>query len=70
MAADARNIDILLITESTIDGTFPKSQFNFNGYIVPHRHNPYTNDGFILVYVCDGIRSCIIECENLPRTFF
>ena len=32
-------------------------------------HDLKTNDGGILIYVCDDIRSCIIESENLPSSF-
>ena len=28
-----------------------------------------TKDGTILVYVCDDIRSNLIECENLLKSF-
>ena len=35
MAAAAGNIDILQITETKIDSTFPGHQFYFNGYNVP-----------------------------------
>ena len=69
MAAVLGNIDILLITETKIDSTFPVNQFYFNGYNVPYRNDRNTNGGGILVYIRDDIRSRIIECENLPSSF-
>ena len=33
------------------------------------RHDVKSNDGGILVYVRDDMRSCIIESENLPGSF-
>ena len=69
MAAVAGNIDILLITETEIDSTFPANQFYLNGHNVPCRNDRNTNGGGILAYVCDDIRSRIIECENLPSSF-
>ena len=35
IAAAARNIDILLTTETNIDSKFPVNQFYLNGYNVP-----------------------------------
>ena len=69
MAAVAENIDILLITETKIDSTFPVKQFYLNGYYVPYRSDRNTNRGGILVYVRDDIRPRIIEYENLPNSF-
>ena len=69
MAAVARNIDILLITETKIDSTFPVNHFYLNGYNVPYRHDRNTNGSGILVYVRDDIRLRITECENLPSSF-
>ena len=68
-AAVAGNIDILLITETKMDSTFPLKQFYVNGYNVPYRHDRNTNGGGILVCVRDDIRPRIIECENLPSSF-
>ena len=68
-AAVAGNIDILLITETKMDSTFPLNQFYVNGYNVPYRHELNTNGGGILVCVRDDIRPRIIECENLPSSF-
>ena len=69
MASVAKNIDILLITETKIASTFPVNHFYLNGYNVPYRNDRNTNGGDILVYVRDDIRSRIIECENLPSSF-
>ena len=69
MVAVSGNIDILLITETKIDSTFPVNQFYLNGYNVPYRNDRNTNGGGILVYIRDDIRSRIIKCENLPISF-
>ena len=39
MAAVAGNIDILLITQTKIDSTFPAKQFYLNGCNVPYRND-------------------------------
>ena len=69
MATVSGNIDILMITETKIDSTFPVNQFYLNDYNVPYRNDRNTNGGGILVYIRDDIRSRIIECENLPSSF-
>ena len=69
MTAVAGNIDILLITETKIDSTFPVNQFYLNGYNAPCRNDCNTNGVGILVNVRDDTRSHIIECENLPSSF-
>ena len=44
MTAVAWNIDdILLITETKTDSTFPVNQFNLNDYNIPYRYDRYTN---------------------------
>ena len=68
MAAVLRNFDILLITETKIDSTFPANQFYLNGYNVHYRNDSNTNGGGILVYIRNDIRSRITECENLPSS--
>ena len=45
------------------------NKFYLNDYNVPYRHDRNTNDGGILVYVRNDIRSRIIESKNLPRSF-
>ena len=49
MAVVAGNIDILLITETKINSTFPVNQFYLNGYNVPYKHDRNTDGGGILV---------------------
>ena len=60
MATVAGNIDILLITETKIDPTFPINQFYLSGCHVPYRNDHNNNDGGILVYVRNDTRSRII----------
>ena len=43
MTAVSGNIDILLITETKIDSTFPVNQSYLNGYNVPYRNDRNTN---------------------------
>ena len=45
------NIDILVISETKIDASFPTSQFLINGFKSPYRLDVSGNSGGILVYV-------------------
>lgn len=50
-------IDILLISETKIDQTFPKSQFLIQSYSEPYRLDRTANGGGILLYVRSDIPS-------------
>ena len=51
------NIDILVISETKIDASFPTSQFLINGFKSPYRLDVSGNSGGILVYVRDSLLS-------------
>ena len=52
-------IDILVVTESKLDETFPGSQFHIPGYKVPFRKDRNKLGGGIIVFVRDDI-----PCKN------
>ena len=45
------NIDILLITETKLDNSFPEAQFHTEGFASPYRLDRNANGGGILLYV-------------------
>ena len=47
--------NILVVTESKLDDTFPDSQFHIPGYKVPFRKDTNKLDGGIIVFVMDDI---------------
>ena len=51
------NLDILVITESKLDDTFPISQFIIEGYWPPFRADRDRNGGGIIIYIRDDIPS-------------
>ena len=51
------NIDILIITESKLDDTFPMNQFFIEGYSPPFRADRDRNGGGIIIYIRDDIPS-------------
>ena len=52
-----KNIDILVITETRIDSSFPNSQFRIEGFSMPYRFDRNRLGGGIIVYVRDDISS-------------
>ena len=49
------NLDILVVTESKLDKTFPTAQFIMDGYSPPLRLDRNTNGGGVLIYIRDDI---------------
>ena len=58
-------VDILLITETKIDDTFPTSQFIVPGYTTPYRFNRSQFGGGLLMYIRDDIPSRHLKCNLL-----
>ena len=51
----AQYVDILMLSETKLDSTFPSIQFLINGFSVPHRLDRNSKGGGILLYVRDKI---------------
>ena len=51
------NIDILIITESKLDDTFPINQFIIQGFAPPFRADRNKNGGGVIIYVREDIPS-------------
>ena len=51
----AQYVDILMLSETKLDSTFPSIQFLINGFSVPHRLDRNSKGGGILLYVKDKI---------------
>ena len=49
------NLDILIITETKLDETFPKIQFCIDGYAPPFRVDRTKNGGGFIIYVREDI---------------
>ena len=60
------NIDILLISKTKLDTSFPTSQFLINGYTSRYRLDKNDKWGLTLVYVREDIPSKLITA-NLPN---
>ena len=59
--ADLGNIDILMVSETKIDMSFPTSQFVIQGFAAPFRLDRTNTGGGILVYVRDDVPSKLLN---------
>ena len=50
-----KNIDILTISETKLDESFPTNQFNMDGYAPPCRLDRSSEGGGLLIYIRDDI---------------
>ena len=58
------NIDILMISETKLDESFPTSQFFMKGFSSPHRLDRNCNGGGILLYIREDIPSKLLSIER------
>ena len=59
------NIDVLVLTETKIDTSFPNTQFRIDGFSAPFRLGRNRFGGGGLIYVREGI-----PCKQLTKQFF
>ena len=57
-------VDVLMISETKIDETFPSRQFYTEGFTPPYRLDRNCHGGGILVYVREDIPSKLIEMNS------
>ena len=62
-----KNVDILVITETKIDDTFPLGQFYVDGVTMPYRLDRNHNGGGVIIYDREDIPSKIFEKHKLPQ---
>ena len=48
-------VDILIVTETKLDSTFPTSQFMIDGYSEPYRFDRNRNGGKVFIYIREDI---------------
>ena len=65
-----KNIDILLISETKIDSSFPSAQFHLEGYATPYRLGRNANGGGILLYIREDIPSKLLNTDLSIEGFF
>ena len=60
-------IDILVITETKTDSTFPLNQFAMQCYSKPYRFDRNRNGGGVFIYVREDISSRELKIHNTPE---
>ena len=60
-------IDILVITETKTDSTFPLNQFAMQCYSKPYRFDRNRNGGGVFIYVREDIPSRELKIHNTPE---
>ena len=64
-----KHIDILVLTETKLDETFPKNQFLIDGYSLPFRQDRNSNGGGVMIYVREDIPCKMLSKHNTPDDF-
>ena len=68
------DIDVLIISETKIDESFPLSQFMIDGFSMPYCRDRNAHGGGILAYFRKKITAKLLKLENLPsigyRSYF
>ena len=62
-------VDLLLISETKIDDTFPSSQFQISGFSAPFRLDRTQNGGGIMLYVGEDIPAKCIHSNIISGNF-
>ena len=58
------NIDIILISETKIDDTFPTAQFFIKGFSAPYRQDRNRTGGGLLLFVREDVPSRILNPKS------
>ena len=64
------NIDILMISETKFDSSFPNGQFQIHGYSEPYRFDRNVNGGGMLVFIQEDIPIKLIDSQMKVKWFF
>ena len=62
------NLDILMISETKLDSTFPSNQFTIKGYAAPIRFDRNGRGGGIILYIREDIPARLLT-TSLPKDF-
>ena len=66
----ASSVDLLMISETKIDNSFPKGQFLIKCFCEPFRIDRNIHEGGILLYVREDIPVKLLSVEPLPTECF
>ena len=57
-------LDVLVLTETKLDDSFPKAQFLVDGFSEPYRYDRNRKAGGIMIYIRENIPSTLLEKLN------
>ena len=60
------NIDILVVTETKLDDSFPVAQFKIDGFTTPFRLDRTSNGGGLMIFVREDIPCKILNRHKFP----
>ena len=58
------NLDVLMISETKLDESFPTNQFMINGFSAPFRLDLNDKGGGIILYIREDIPSRLVSTES------
>ena len=64
------NIDILMISETKLDSSFPDGIFLIHGFSEPYKLDRNSNRGGILLYIREGIPLELIDTKTAVEGLF
>ena len=62
-------LDVIVITETKLDDTFPTSQFLMEGYSTPFRFNRDSMGGGVIIFVREDIPCRRLKPHDFPNNF-
>ena len=57
------NIDILMLSETKLNSSFPLAQFSIEGYSEPYRLDRDRNDGGLILFIREGLPSKLLNLK-------
>ena len=60
------SVDVLVVTETKLDSSFPNGQFSIDGFTRPFRRDRNKNGGGVMIFVRDDIPTKEIKIKFLP----
>ena len=60
-----RNLDIILLSETKLNDSFPSAKFMLKNFGIPYRLDRNSNGGGLLLYVRDDIPSKFLKVKSL-----
>ena len=65
----SNNVDLLLVSETKVDSSFPNAQFHIAGYTM-YRRDRNLNGGGILLYIKEDIPSSLLMIDDYFEAFY